>query len=1089
MIAPYDSEPASSLQRQFWLLAQLQPESSAYHVAALFRITGPLDIHALARACERLAARHAALRTTFAQQGGTLLQRVHADLPPAFRIEHTAQDADSVVLAAELRAPFDLEVGPLLRFGVWPASEGGHWLTWTMHHIVCDLASKNRLAHELGLDYARELGLAQLGSLPHAWPEPTPTHYPDFAAAEQTFLASETAKHAEDYFAEHLRAPSDALALPEDHPRPKLQSPRGRHVPFALPASVVSALQARSRELATKPFLLLLCGYATLLARYSRHERVTLGVPFTNRRRQADHDTVGCFVNNLPLAVDLTGEPTFAELFRRVRASMLGHHRHQELPLERIVARVKPPRDPSRNALFQAGFAFEPAPTLTLAGLETQSLDVHAGGAQLDVFMTLWETADGFSGRLEYCSDLYDLPNMQQLVRCYLALLEHALAPEAFASTALMRLPLMAAEDHDRVVHTYNRTERAYPGPQRMHEAFLAQCARTPDATALRFGARDVSYDELRARASALAGELRALGIGRGDRVALFMERSLEMVVSIYGTLLAGAAYVPLDPDFPAQRIGFMLEDAQPRAVLSHAQVAARWTQPSLTLRLVDFEALPLAAAAPVVPMAGSDPAYVIFTSGSTGRPKGVPNTHQGICNRIAWMQEAYRLRANEAVLHKTPYSFDVSTWEFFWPLTVGARLEIAPPGAHRDPAELAALIVRAGITTVHFVPSMLEAFVAHPAAASCTSLRRILCSGEALGAALVQRTAQLLPAELHNLYGPTEAAVDVSAWACRQDLTRDPVPIGKPIANTQLYVLDAYRAPVPAGVLGELYIGGVQVALGYINRPELSAERFLPDPFTNQPEARLYRTGDLARWLADGNLGYAGRIDHQVKVRGQRIELGEIEAVLDQHVAVRQSVVVARRVPGATTQDAQLVAYLVPSAAISGSGPGGLVESVRAHLRERLPAGMLPNQIVIVAGLPLTASGKVDRKALPEPSAASAAPHAPVAPRDAREVWLCERWCELLGVQRVGVHDNIFELGATSLMCAQLVGKIRKHLRADVPLVRLFEHPTIAALADHLTELAAPTAANATDSGLDQARQRATRQRAAAQRPLPRKR
>ncbi len=1070
------SSGASSVQRQFWLLQNLLPETRAYHVGSVFRIRGHLDVRALEGAFEDLIARHAALRTTFEEHDGGLRQRVHATSPLDLEELAIGVEPEGEEVAAELRRPFDLARGPLLRVRLWRGAPDDCVLAWTMHHIVCDLATKTMLAAELSARYA----LRRRGHAPPPVLAPGPEQYPAFAAWEREWFASDAARRAEGYFAEQLRVVPPPLALPEDRPRPPVQSPRGARVTFELGLAFTSRLERAAADWRTKPFLVLLAAYALLLSRYGGEERVVVGVPFSNRRRESTQSTVGCLVNTLPVLIDRAGDPTFLSLLRRIREVFLGHHRHQELPLERIVALCRPARDAGRNPLFQAGFTFEPPMDLALDGVEVTSFKAHAGGAQLDVFMTVWKGRDGFSGHLEYCADLFDAATIERLVRNYQTLLEHVLGPEIAETVPVSRLRILHRSERELVVRTWNATDVPYAAAP-LHELFLRQVERSPDAPALRMGTRRWSYRELAGHARALALELRASGVEPGDRVGLYMERSFEMVTAILGTVLAGAAYVPIDPEYPPHRIQLMLEDAQPKCVLTHGELAGSFRPGGVPVRPVRLDELGVAAEAPPGAITPADAAYVIFTSGSTGRPKGVANSHRGIANRILWMQDAFRLCPSDVVLQKTPYSFDVSVWEFFWPLCAGAQLEIAPPGAHRDPGALARLIRRAEVTTLHFVPSMLQVFLEHPDAALCRTLRRIVCSGEALSGELTRRCCRLLEAELDNLYGPTEAAVDVSWWPCRGDLSRDPVPIGRPIANTRLYVLDARGQPVPLGVPGELFIGGSQVALGYVNRQELTRERFVSDPFVGpsaaDPEARLFRTGDRARWNPDGTIDFLGRLDHQVKIRGLRIELGEIEAVLDQHPKIRQSVVVARPV---NATDSRLVAYVLPCDGVAESA-GLLSDALRAHAAERLPSYMVPQDVVVVERLPLNANGKFDRKALPD--APAACPRGGLAsPRNEVERWLFDQCEELIGVELVGMSDNLFEAGGTSLMAAQLIGRIRRQFGAEVPLICVFEHPTIEALAAHLGGRLA-TGADPTDP-LARARERAERQRTHRPRP-----
>ena len=592
----------------------------------------------------------------------------------------------------------------------------------------------------------------------------------------------------------------------------------------------------------------------------------------------------------------------------------------------------------------------------------------------------------------------------------------------------------------------WNQTGRPYT-PIALHEAFEAQVARTPDAIALRFRDATLTYAELDARAETLARHLAGLGAAPGTLTAVCMERSLEMVVALYGILKAGSAYVPIDPEYPAERIEFMLSDTAAPILLTQAALAARFRGTGATVVAVDADI----AATEIRGQSGrrakatlDDLAYVIYTSGSTGQPKGAMNTHRAISNRIQWMQEAFGLTAADRVLQKTPFSFDVSVWEFFWPLLYGAQLVIAEPGGHRDSTYLAQLIVERGVTTIHFVPSMLQLFLEDPRASDCASLKRVICSGEALPKAVQDRFFARLDAQLHNLYGPTEAAVDVTWWACDPQSDLPFVPIGKPIANTQMHVLDEELRPVPIGTAGELFIGGVQVGRGYLNRPELTAERFIADPFS-EPGARLYRTGDLARYLPDGNIEFLGRSDFQVKIRGFRVELGEIEAALEAIDGVRQAIVVARERSGG---DLELVGY------VSTATDGPSTDDLRARLLTQLPAYMVPTTFVAIERFPLSPNGKVDRKALPAPTRERPDLGTAYAePRSKLELLVADKWQQILDIESVGIHDRFFELGGTSLQAARFVNEMQSELGESIFVVTLFAAPSVAEYAAFLQE------------------------------------
>jgi len=1044
---------ASSMQRQFWLLWQLSPDGTAYNVPSLFHLAGQVDLGALANAVAELANRHPALRTTFEDRDGTTWADVCPALCPEVLLLESPVAHDDPVIRTMFTAPFDLRMGPLYRAMIAPALDGGHWLALTFHHGCVDLRSKALIAADLSALYAHYARQRPLPALPAM-------DYATAAAEEGPILEQIIADGGLDYFASHLAALPPPLALPLDHPRGKAQPTRGACIPLDFPPPLVLRLREKAAELRTRPFVPLLAAWAVLLARMSAADNVCIGVPFTNRRQESWQNVVGCFVNNLPMAIHVE-DHAFDAIVAQVRAGMLNHHRRQEIPMARIVDHVKPERDPSRNPIFQAGFTFEPPMDLRLDGATVRSLKVHAGGSQLDVFMNLWETESGFAGHIETATDLYDAETIARLGRNYLWLLQQALD---HGNQPAVALDFPEPAEKTRVLSEFNTTQVDFRPPAGLHDLFLAQADRTPDAVALSLGNKSLTYGELRAKALAIAAALRADGIKPGDLVGVYMHRSLELPVTLLAIVLSGAAYVPIDPDYPAERVRNMIEDAKVERVLAHAATAETWPgDPSLLRRVESFEATTLAT-----PHAGcaDDWAYIIFTSGSTGRPKGAANTHAGIVNRILWMQAEYPLGPDDVVLQKTPYGFDVSTWEFFWPIVTGARLEIAPPGIHRDPLALAKLIQSAHVTTIHFVPSMLQAFLDHPEARNCRSLRRIIASGEALPAELVKRCLATLPAPLFNLYGPTEAAVDVTAWACQQDPNRDPVPIGKPIANTRMYVLDRRGQPVPMGVPGEILIGGVQVGAGYVSRPDLTAERFVPDHFTEAPGDRLYRTGDLGRWDPDGQLVYLGRLDHQVKIRGLRVELGEIESVLDRFPAIRQSVVVAHP-PG--SPNASIVAYV----AATPSPP--LVAELRAHAAKALPPYMVPSQFIVLDALPLSPNGKVDRKALPVPSAPADATSVP--PKGEIETWLAAEWGRLLAGASVGRERNVFDLGGNSVMIASLAGRVKERFGVDVPLVRFFEYPTVEGLAAHLST-ARNEHSNPGAAALDVAAERAQRRR-----------
>jgi len=783
----------------------------------------------------------------------------------------------------------------------------------------------------------------------------------------------------------------------------------------------------------------LLAAFQALLRRTTGQDDIAAGTPIANRNRGEVEPLIGFFVNMLVLRTRLAGDPSFTDLLEQVRQTALGAYAHQDLPFEKLVEELRPERSLRHTPLFQVSFQLLNVPTsfLDLPGLTLHPFAFAVRSTKFDLNLNWTDQGEQLSALLDYDTDLFDATTAERLLAHLHRLIEGAAASPA---ARLSELPLLTTAEQHQLAREWNDTRAALPTEACIHELFEAQVQRTPAAVALVFEGEELRYGELDARANRLAHRLRSQGVGPGVRVGLCLERSFELVIGLLGVLKAGGAYVPLDPAYPQERLAFMLEDAGAAEVLEAEEKDVKdgkdgkgdpaWSSSLESLEsLTSFKSLP-----------PDSLAYVIYTSGSTGRPKGAMNSHRAVVNRLLWQQEIAPLTADDRVLQKTPFSFDVSVWEFFLPLVTGARLVLARPGGHQDPAYLARLIADAGITTAHFVPSLLQVFLETQDLAACTSLRRVVCSGEALPAPLARRFFAAFPAgaapELLNLYGPTEAAVDVTAWRCEPGDPRETVPIGRPAANTATWVLDAHLRPVPIGIPGELYLGGVQLARGYHARPELTAERFIPDPFADG--ARLYRTGDQVRLLAGGEIVYLGRLDHQVKIRGVRIELGEIEAVLSALAGVRQAV--------AVVHGDRLVAYVTGEAA---------EEDLRRQLRERLPEAMVPTAFVRLDALPLLPNGKVDRKALPAPDRGPAPGFVP--PRTPEESLLAEIWAELLGLEQVGARDNFFERGGHSLLAVLLMARIEKRFGKALPLSALFAAPTLESLAALLARAEAP--------------------------------
>ncbi|HVR97061.1 MAG TPA: amino acid adenylation domain-containing protein, partial [Thermoanaerobaculia bacterium] len=997
--------PLSFAQQRLWFLDQLEPGSAAYNIPLAVRLTGELSAGVLAGVFAEIVRRHEALRTTFTSREGRPVQVIsppRVDLPVVDL--SLVSEREALRLAREeARRPFDLQRGPLLRLTLLRLSAREHVLLLTQHHIVSDGWSMGVLL--------REIAALCAGS---ALPE-LPVQYADFAVWQRRWLEGEVLEAQLAYWRRQLAGAPRVLELPLDRPRPTVQTFGGVSRTVALPPQLSAAVRELCRREGATPFMVLLAAWATVLGRHAGQEDVLLGTPIAGRNRQEIEGLIGFFVNTLVLRADVSGSPGFAELVRQVRRTALDGYTHQDVPFERLVEELIPERDLAHSPLFQAMLVFQNAPGggLSVPGLTLTPLPVDGGVEKFDLSLSLQEGPAGIGGSLSYNTALFDGSTAARLWARFEALLEGAVAD---LGLSVFELPLLLPEERHQAVVEWNDTAGAISGAC-LHERVARQAEQTPDAVAAAFEGQELSYRELDRRANRLAHHLAGLGIGPDDRVGARLERSLEMIVALLGILKAGAAYVPLDSTYPAERLALLIESSGIEVVLDRRLPGAGMPDTPPAVRIGD-----------------GNLAYVIYTSGSTGAPKGVMVPHRGIVNRLLWMQEAYPLTSGDRVLQKTPFTFDVSLGELFGPLLAGARLVFARPEGHKDPLYLADVIAGESITSVHFVPSMLRAFLEVQERADLSSVRRVLASGEALPAELVRRFSEVADAELLNLYGPTEAAVEVSVWACEPE--RPPkhpiVPIGRPISNLRLYVVDREMRLQPVGVPGELLLGGVGLARGYLGRPDLTAAAFVPDPFGIGE--RLYRTGDLARTLPDGNVEFLGRIDHQVKVRGFRIELGEIETVLRGHPAVRECAVAAR--------DEVLVAYVVGTADW---------EALKALLERKLPDYMVPAVFVALDALPLTPSGKVDRRALPSPERVDGEDYVP--PSDPVEEAIAGIWSEVLGLGRIGVRDDFFALGGHSLLATQVVSRIRAVLGVELPLRRLFGARTLAELARAVRE------------------------------------
>jgi amino acid adenylation domain-containing protein/non-ribosomal peptide synthase protein (TIGR01720 family) len=1043
--------PLSYAQQRLWFLYRMEGPSATYNIPLALRLEGELDVSALEQALADVIARHETLRTVYPEQDGIACQHIlpAQNVPVQLIRESIGEEDLNVKLAEAASRPIEIDGEAPFRARLFSVGPHSHVLIFLLHHIAGDGWSLMPLAHDVEQAYrARQRHeVAEFN--------PLPVQYADYTLWQRKLLGDESdaasvISQQIEFWRNALTGAPEELNLPVDHPRPALASYRGDIVRLEVKPELHRELLRVARGNAATLFMVLQAALAALLSKFGAGEDIPIGTVIAGRGEAALEDLIGFFVNTLVMRTDISGRPSFTELIHRVRRFALAAYGHQDVPFERVVDALQPARSQARHPLFQVMLVLQnaPQPKVELLGLIASSLSLATNTAKFDLQFTFNEKLDatgeaqGLTLDLEYSRDLFEEATAEAIARRFFRLMERAASkPQA----PVHLLDILDDNERHAVLEQLNATARPVPETT-LTSLFEAQVARTPLATAIRFGQEWLSYAELNAESNRLAHYLISRQAGPESLVGIALERSTQMVVALLATLKSGAAYLPLDPEYPQARLARMLSDAAPKLVLSSKEIRARLPETAhlevleINSREIEAELHNQPSCNPsdmerILPLLPRHPAYAIYTSGSTGTPKGAVIAHNAIVNRLLWMQSEYKLKADDRVLQKTPFSFDVSVWEFFWPLLHGATLVVAKPEGHKDAAYLAGLIQAERVTTVHFVPSMLQAFLQESKAAKCDSLRRVICSGEALSSELQARFfATLLDVSLHNLYGPTEAAVDVSFWECQRDFKAATVPIGRPIWNTRMYVLDQNLQPVPVGVSGELYLAGAGLARGYLNRPALTAERFVADPHSASG-ARMYRTGDLARWRPDGVLDFLGRADQQVKIRGLRVELGEIEAALTADPRIAHAAVITRE----NATGGQLIGYVVPA---NGSVPDAT--TLCQKLSERLPDYMVPAAFVTLNSLPLTASGKLDRKALPAPELKSETYQ---APSTTEEQTLCRIMAEMLSLERVGIEDNFFRLGGDSILSIQLVSRARKAGLLLTPR-DIFQQPTIQALA-----------------------------------------
>jgi amino acid adenylation domain-containing protein len=1034
--------PLSFAQQQLWLLDQLVPGSPVYNLPGSIHFKGELDVKALERSLNEILRRHEILRTSFRTFDGQPKQIVTPARPLTLPVTSLQ---DLPVNEREMEAQrlsveeggrsFNLAFDALLRVRLLRLAEDEHVLLLTSHHIVSDGWSLGVFLRELAALYE-----AFMRGKPSPLPE-LAIQYGDFAVWQRDSLRDELLESHLDYWKQQLAGDRPLLELPFDHSRPAMQTPNGARQKLSLGKLLTTALKALSNEEGTTLFTVLLTAFKILLRRYAGETDIIVGTPISGRNQTETENLIGLFVNTLVLRTDLSGDPDFRETLRRVKEVSFVAYEHQEVPFEKLVEELQPERDLSRMPLFQVMFAFQnvPMPSLELPGVSLKLLDVDISTAKFDLTLNLIESIDGLNGYFEYNSDLFEASTIAALSEHFQTLLHSIVANPR---QSVVELPLLTEPEQHQLLYELNDTGKQYPSLC-IHELFDQQVERTPEAVAVIFEGEELSYRELNSRAISLALRLRQLGVGPEVLVGILMERSIEMVVGLLGVLKSGGAYVPLDPEYPMERLSFMLADSQAAVVLTQSHLVERLPAHDVRVVCMDSDEGAVLEGNTLLDaqVSPQNLAYIIYTSGSTGQPKGMMLPHSGVVNCLLWMQDTFQLSSDDRVMLKASLSFDASVWELFWPLAVGACVVVARPGGQQDGAYLIDEVIRHDISTIHFVPSMLPLFLERRELGEASCLKRVICGGEALPVSSLEQFFTRSRAALHNFYGPTETTIGSTDWNCERGFERPTVPIGRPISNTETYILDNSLQAMPVGVTGELYIGGAGVGRGYFSRPELTAESFIPHPFSGEAGTRLYRTGDLARYLPDGNIEFLGRRDEQVKIRGFRIELGEIEAVLRRHPLVEECVTLGSE---DAAGEKRLVAYIVPRA---DSAP--TVTELRRHLQERLPDYMIPRNFITLAELPLTPSGKLDRRALPDvdqtrPELAQGY----VAPSTVTEELLCGIWCNVLKLEGIGIHDNFFDLGGHSLLATQVMAQLQEVFGIEVALRRLFEFPTIAGLA-----------------------------------------
>src|ERR1043165_1843450 len=1032
--------PLSHAQQRLWFLDSLLPGTALYNVYTAFQLEGELNLPALERSLNEIVKRHEILRTTFPALHGQPSQKINEPEPLDLRVEDLTDkpDAEQLIKAEALR-PFDLEHGPLFRARLLKQGEHDHVLLLTMHHIISDGWSLEVLTRELSALY-EAFSNGQPAML-----EELPLQYADYAVWQRQWLAGVELERQLQYWEQQLAGAPGGLEVPTDKPRPSVPTHRGAAQFFSVSEQVSTQLRELCRAEGVTLFMGLLAAFNVLLSRYSGQKEILVGTPIANRTRAELEPLIGFFSNTLVLRTNLTGGPSFRELLRRVREACLGAYAHQDVPFERLVEELSPERDLSRTPLFQVMFSLHGVQTnrAEISGLTLKPLRVETGTSKVDLSFYLRETENALQGAIEYSTDLFNEETIQRMSRHFHVLLEELVAePER----EVEELPLLTFAEEQQLLWEWNESERQYPRERSVAQLFEEQVQRTPAAIALVTEEESLTYAELNERANQVAGYLRELGVGPEVLVAVMLERSVELVVGLLGVLKAGGAYVPLDVQYPAERIAYMLADTQARVLLTQQKLLGQLPAHETRTVCIDSQWNEIARHARQNPESqgtGENLAYVIYTSGSTGKPKGICVTHKAI-NRLVLNTNYVQLSASDRIAQVSNSSFDAATFEIWGGLLNGARVEIIRKELVLDPGELSRQFKSRGITTTFLTTALFNRIAAEDGSAF-RGVKQVLVGGEEVTPKGVREVLnQGKPERLLNCYGPTESTT-FATWYEIKDVEEGAttVPIGSPISNTEVYILNEALMPAPVGIRGELYIGGDGLARGYLGRPKLTAEKFVPHPFSRVPGARLYKTGDFCRYRADGSIEFHGRQDHQIKLRGFRIELGEIEAALDSYEGVKKALAIL--VTDEVSNEKQIVAYLE-----TAQFKFFETNELRGYLKEKLPEYMIPSAFVLMSSWPLTVNGKIDRAALPKPD--SVQPELEIQEdrlQTGFEEMVIDIWREILGIDSIAVNDNFFDIGGHSLLATQVVSRVRERFGVQFKIGTVFERPTVAELAE----------------------------------------